>query len=67
MKSTFNTMVLVSWHINNNEMPEKWRTSWNAFAYEGTLFINELLVSEIYAQIAMKKGPDSAFNCIMKI
>jgi len=66
MKSLFDTMLYVSWHTSGR-LPEKWQRAWDECAYNGTLLINELLISEIYNQLARTVGYESAQNCIMKI
>ena len=66
MKSLFDTMVCVSWHMTGR-LPEKWEDAWETCAHDGTMLITEPLISEIYNQVARKDGYDSALNCIMKI
>ncbi len=67
MKALFDTMVHVHWHLRAGELPEKWQASWYDSAIDGTMYITEPLISEIYSQVAKKSGYPSARNCIMKI
>src|SRR5262249_19441580 len=67
MKAIFDTMVFVNWHLTSGRIPEKWEEAWCDSAHTGILYIAEPLISEVYYQIAKRKGHDSARNCITKM